>query len=53
MMFGQQLNSHRIFEQLAKAMIRLRIGAGWSEPLLDAHTTLLEIQCRSSYVQFW
>ena len=26
--------------------------AGWSEPLLVAHTTLLEISCRSSFVHF-
>ena len=48
MLFGQQLSSHRIFKQLAKALIRLRICAYWSEPLLVAHTTLLEISCRSS-----
>ena len=29
----------------AKALIRLRICAGWSEPLLFAYTTLLEISC--------
>ena len=33
----------RIFKQLAKAMISLCVCAGWSEPLLVAHTTLLEI----------
>ena len=33
--------------QLAKALIRLCVCVGWSEPLLDAHTTLLEISCRS------
>ena len=37
--------SHRIF----KALIRLRVCADWSEPLLVAHTTLLEISCRGSY----
>ena len=31
------------------ALIRLRVCAGWSEPLLVAHTTLLEISCRGSY----
>ena len=51
-MFGQWLNSHRIFKQLAKALISLRICAGWSEPLLVAHTTLLEISCRGSHVQY-
>ena len=30
------------------ALIRLRVCAGWSEPLLVAHTTLLEISCRGS-----
>ena len=33
----------------AKALIRLRVYAGWSEPLLVTHTTLLEISCHSSY----
>ena len=32
------------------ALIRLRICAGWSEPVLIAHTTLLEISCRGSFV---
>ena len=32
------------------ALIRLRVCAGWSEPLLVAHTTLLEIPCCGSYV---
>ena len=31
------------------ALIRLRLCAGWSEPLLVTHTTLLEISCRSSF----
>ena len=35
---------------LAKTLIRLRVCAGWSEPLLDAHTTLLEISCWRSNV---
>ena len=34
--------------QLAKVLIRLRVCAGWSEALLVAHSTLLEISCRSS-----
>ena len=42
--------SQRLFKQLAKALIRLRICAGWSEPLLVAHTTLLEISCRGSFM---
>ena len=33
----------RIFKRLTKALIRLRVCAGWSESLLVAHTTLLEI----------
>ena len=36
--------------RLAKALNRLRVCAGWSEPLLVAHTTLLEISCRGSFV---
>ena len=32
-----QLKTHRIFQRL------LNVCAGWSEPLLVAHTTLLEI----------
>ena len=43
MMFSQLLNNHRILKRLAKALIRLRACAGWSEALLVAHTTLLEI----------
>ena len=31
------------------SMIRLRVCAGWSEALLVAHTTLLEISCRGSF----
>ena len=48
MMFDQSPKSRRIFKQLAKALIRLRICAGWSEPLLVAHITLLETSCCSS-----
>ena len=45
--------SHRIFKLLAKALIRLRVCAGWSEPLLVAHTTLLEISsCGSNRENF-
>ena len=32
----------------ARLMIRLRVLAGWSETLLVAHTTLLEISCHGS-----
>ena len=35
---------------LCLALIRLRICAGWSEPLLVAHSTLLEISCHGSHV---
>ena len=31
------------------ALIRLRVCAGWSEPLLVAHTTFVEISCRGSF----
>ena len=37
------------------ALISLRVCAGWSEPLLVAHTTLLEILCTGSillYLQY-
>ena len=50
MMFSQWLNSHRIVKRLANALIRLRVCAGWSEPLLVAHTTLLEISCRGTFI---
>ena len=50
MVFSQKLNTHIIFKRLAKALIRLRVSAGWSEPLLVAHTTLLKISCRGSFV---
>ena len=33
-------------------MIRLRACAGWSEPLWDEHTTLLEIKSRGSIIYF-
>ena len=36
---GNPLN-HRIFKGPAKALIRLRVCTGWSEPLLVAHTTV-------------
>ena len=41
------------FQQLAKALIRLRVCAGWSKPLLIAHTTLLEISCRDWIIICW
>ena len=48
MMFDQCPKNHRIFKRLAKALIRLRLCTGWSEPLLVAHTTLLEMSCLGS-----
>ena len=39
-----------VFKRLAKALISLRVCAGWSESLLVAHTTLLEISCHGSNV---
>ena len=38
MMLGQPLNSHRILKRPAKALISLRVCAGWSESLPVAHT---------------
>ena len=49
-MFGKWPWSHIIFKRLAKALIRLHISAGWIEPLLVAHTTLLEISCCDSII---
>ena len=42
-----------MFKLLAKALIRVRECAGWSEPLLVAHTTLLEISCGGSNYVFY
>ena len=54
MAFSQLFNNHRILKRLAKALIRLRICAGWSEALLVAHTTLLEISCTGSiFIRKW
>ena len=52
MMFNQGLNSHKIVKRLAKALNRLHVCTGWSELLLVAHTTLLEISCRGSIIYF-
>ena len=49
MLFGQQLNSHRMIKRFGKALIRLRECAGWSEPLPVADNTLLEISRRGSF----
>ena len=51
MIFSQELNSQIIFKRLAKALIRLSVCAGWSEHLLVADTTLLEISCHGSIVR--
>ena len=48
MVFSQKPNTHRILKLLAKALIRLRVCAGWSEALLVAHTKMLEISCNGS-----
>ena len=40
------------FKWPAKALIRLRVCAGWSEALLVAHTSLLEISCHFSFLHF-
>ena len=44
------LVSSLTFKPPAKALIRLCVCAGWSEALLVAHTTLLEISCRDSFM---
>ena len=49
MMVSQYHNTRRKFNRLAKALIRLRVCAGWSESSLVAHITLLEISCRGSF----
>ena len=48
-MFSQKYNTHREFKRLAKALIRLRVCAGWSESLLVAHI-LFEISRLGSFV---
>ena len=35
-----------VYKRQAKALIRLRLCAGWSEPLMVAHTNVLEILFR-------
>ena len=40
-----------MFKQLANALIRLHVCAGWSEPLIVAHTTLSDISRCSSNVK--
>ena len=41
----------RILKRLAKDLNRLHMCAGWSEPLLVTHTTLLEIPCPGSIIR--
>ena len=41
----------RMVKRFAKVLTRLRVCTGWSEPLLVAHTTLLDISCHGSYRQ--
>ena len=48
----QWLKSHRILKRQARALIRLRVCTGWSESLLVAQATLLEISCCGSYVYY-
>ena len=43
-------NRSIVFKRLAKALIRLRICAGWSKPLVLAHTTLLEISYFGQFI---
>ena len=45
-------HSHTIFQRLAKALTRLRVCAGWSEPILVAHTTLLESHVAAHLIAF-
>ena len=48
----QSVANNRILKRLAKALIGLWVCTGWSEALLSAHTTLLEISCRGSMCNF-
>ena len=48
MTFGQLFNSQGIFKRPAKALISLRVCAGWSDPLLVAQAKLLEISYHGS-----
>ena len=41
--------AYRMFKRFAKALMRLCVCAGWSEPLLVTHTTYSEIPCRGSF----
>ena len=50
MMFDQWPKRHKTFTGLAKALTRLRLCEGLSEPLLVAHTTLFEISFLLKYL---
>ena len=50
--YQSDVNTQSIFKGLAKALISLCVCAGWSEPLLVSHTTLLEISCHGSLLYF-
>ena len=50
MMFGQYLSIQKIFKRPAMALIKLRVCADWSEPLLVVHTSLLQISCHVSTI---
>ena len=52
MIFGRWLGSHEVFKRLAKALIRLCVCAGWSEPLLVAHTSLLNVGNLMSWLKY-
>ena len=43
-------DNHRIFKRLAMALTRLCVCTDWSEHLLVAHTTLLEMSCHGSLI---
>ena len=46
------LGSHGAIKRLAKALIRLRVCAGWSEPLLVAHNLIVgNLMSRLKYVR--
>ena len=51
-MFSHCPKSHGISKRLAKALIRLRVCAGWSEPLLIAHTSCWKSHVTAKIVLF-
>ena len=44
MMYDHKLDAYRILKRQVKALIRLRVCAGWSESLLVAHTSHVAAQ---------